>query len=159
MRRLLRGVLLLPLLALLAAGACDKDKDNVRGDREAPGGPGPAGARTPIADVMVKLGRGPQALSPLIGQELQAEPPPWETIQPQAKEFAELTASLAQYDPPKGSKESWAKLTAAYAESAAALDRAAQAREQDAAVAAHSTLAGSCMACHRQHRVMGPGGR
>ena len=43
-------------------------------------------------------------------------------------------------EPPKGSKESWAKLTLAYADSAAALDRAAQAKDADVKAFAQKTL-------------------
>jgi hypothetical protein len=115
------------------------------------------GPPTPIKEIMARLTRGPQSLTPLLATELKTEPPPWETIQSQTKEFARLAASMSGYDPPKGSKESWAKLTGSYAESAAALERAAQARDREAALAAHKSLAGSCMVCHREHRGMGPG--
>ena len=46
----------------------------------------------------------------------------------------------------------------AYAESATALDRAAQAKDQAAAKAAHGKLTESCKGCHQQHRGMGPRG-
>ena len=35
----------------------------------------------------------------------------------------------------------------------------AQSQDKVATIAAHSQLNTSCMACHRQHRQMGPGGR
>jgi hypothetical protein len=108
---------------------------------------------------MTKLGKGPNALTPTLGNELKADPPAWETIQGQTREYARLAADMAKYDPPKGSKESWAKHTGDYAESASELDKAAQARDKAAALAAHGELARSCMGCHREHRVMmGPPG-
>ena len=95
--------------------------------------------------------------STLIGAELKAEKPAWETIQPQTKEYAQLAADMAKHDPAKGSKESWSKLAAEYAGLATELDKAAQAKDKAAATAAQEDLASSCMACHRQHRG-GPGG-
>ncbi len=66
---------------------------------------------------------------------------------------------MATYDPPRGGKDSWAKLTAAYAESATDMDKAAQAKDAATALDAHGKIEGSCMACHRVHRGMGgPGG-
>src|SRR5262249_41272608 len=88
---------------------------------------------------------------------LKEAEPPWETIQPQAHEYSEQAAALGQYDPPKGAKESWQKLAVEFAANAAELDKAAQAKDKDAALEAHSELANSCMACHREHRRMGPG--
>src|SRR5262249_27921967 len=73
------------------------------------------------------------------------------------KEYKELVQSLTQHDPPRGSKESWSKLTGAFVDSASALEKAVQAKEKDAAVSAHKAISASCMACHQQHRG-GPGG-
>jgi hypothetical protein len=106
---------------------------------------------------MVKLTKGPNSLTPVIGKELETDPPPWETIQAQTKEYAKLAEALGLNDPPKGTRESWATLTADFAATAAELDKAAQARDEDAALAAHGKLEVSCMSCHREHRRMGPG--
>ena len=112
---------------------------------------------SPIRGIMMKLnGRGPNALQTSIGAALKADKPAWETIEPQANEYAQLAADLAKHDPPKGSKESWAKFAADYAGLATTLDKAAQAKDKDAATAAHEDLAASCNDCHRQHRG-GPG--
>jgi hypothetical protein len=130
------------LASLLAVGACSKDKK-----AEAP-----ARAPSPIYQVMEKLTKGPSALSMQISRALRAESPSWETIQPQTREYAQLAASLAQYDPPRGDKESWTKLTSAYAEGAAKLDKAVQAKDKAAALTAHSVLGRSCKECHQAHR-------
>jgi Cytochrome C' len=104
---------------------------------------------------MFKLSRGPNSLTPLLKSELAQNPPPWETIQPQTKEYAELTAELSKYDPPKGTKESWKELTLAYAESAQEMNKAALAKDARAALSAHADLENSCNSCHREHRRMG----
>jgi hypothetical protein len=116
-----------------------------------PGAPG-------LKQIMTKLAKGPNSLTPVIGEALKADKPDWDKIQPQAKEYANLSAEMAKYDPPKGSHDSWIKLCAAYSETAAGLDKAAQAKDKPAALASHGELSNSCKSCHEQHRVMGPGG-
>jgi hypothetical protein len=154
---------------LLAYGGCaDEGNPGGPGAPPPPGpGPGPGSeASGPIGDspttrqIMGKLTKGPNSLTPVIGKGLEADPPAWETIQPQTKEYARLAAAMGKNDPTKGTKESWTKLSAAFADSAAALDKAAQAKNRDAALDAHSQITGSCMQCHQAHRQMGrgPGG-
>jgi hypothetical protein len=110
-----------------------------------------------IKQIMVTLTKGPSSLTPILGKELKDDPPPWDAIRGQAREYARLASALGDNEPPRGSKESWARLTSEYSGSAAELDRAAQASDRDAALAAHGRLAKSCMSCHREHRKMGPG--
>jgi hypothetical protein len=109
-----------------------------------------------IKEVMLKLNdpKGNPSLTQAIGRELNEDSPPWNKIQQQSKEYAQLTATLSKYDPPKGDKESWTKLTGAYAEHAADLEMAAQHKDKDAALAAHKEITRSCMECHREHRAM-----
>ena len=111
--------------------------------------------------IMEKVGKGPQALQGSLSGALKQAEPAWDTIQPKTKEYAELTAELGKHDPPKGDKESWGKLSLAFADSAAELDKAAQAKDKAKAVGAIDGLQNSCMGCHRQHRggpTGGPGG-
>jgi hypothetical protein len=179
MTRLLRDLSLssICLAALASFGGCDgsgSDEPNAppelrraggpggRGGPGSPGGPGPGGppgksASSPeIRQIMIKLNKGSNSLTSLIGSGLKAEPPAWETIGPQAKEYAQLAADLGKHEPAKGSKESWSKLVAEYSGLATELDKAAQAKDKAAVTAAQEDLASSCMACHRQHRG-GPG--
>jgi Cytochrome C' len=122
--------------------------------------PGPSATGVPgIRQIMTKLAKGPNALTSVIGNELNQSPPPWETIQGQAKEYYQSASDMGKYDPPKGTKESWTKLTTAYADMAADLERAAVAKNKESAKVAHDQLKNSCNACHQQHRGMGrPGG-
>jgi cytochrome c556 len=121
-----------------------------------PGG-GPGGGASAIKDAMMKIGRGPQSLNTLLGQELKSGSPPWREIQAQAKEYLDLAKSLAKQAPPKGTKESWDEQTASFAEAAEALNKAARDKDLKAASTAHDQLATSCNSCHRTHRG-GPGG-
>jgi hypothetical protein len=157
------------LLAVVVAGsACNKNKNNDAISQGFDNGGGPpsglgfgglGGPRGPIREAMVKLFKGPQSLKDSIGRQLNSDPPAWEAIQPQAKEFAQLATTLSKYDPPKGSKDSWMKLTDAFAKSAATLDRAVEAKNKDEALAAHAALSNNqtCRECHQAHRG-GPGG-
>jgi hypothetical protein len=171
-KRLGRALGLAVLLAVVVVGsACNKNKNTdivVQGNSEGvppPGmGGGPQGmgfggpkGRGPIGQTMTKLFKGRPSLKDSIGQELNSDSPSWDTIKPQTKEFAEQVASLSKYDPPKGGKDSWTKLTTAFSEQASALDRAAAAKNKNDALTAYSTISESCKACHQAHRG-GPGG-
>jgi hypothetical protein len=120
-------------------------------------GTGPGASVPGIKQIMGTLARGPKSLTQVLGKELKESPPPWETVQAQAKEYARLAGDMGKYDPPKGSKESWSELTADFAALAADMGKAAQARDSSAALAAHTRLTESCNACHKEHRRMGRG--
>jgi hypothetical protein len=109
---------------------------------------------------MIKLAKGPNSLSAVIDKGLNQNPPPWETLQGQTKEYYQSATEMGKYDPRGGTKESWTKLTTAFADTAAELDRAAAAKNKEAAKVAHDQLKNSCNACHQQHRTMmgRPGG-
>ena len=127
------------------------------GPGRGPGGPG--GRRhSPLGEAMEKIGEGPNALQKQLEAGLKADAPAWDVIQPQTKQYAELAAESAKYEPPRGDKESWNKLVGAFADTAADLDAAAQAKDKDASLAALSGLSTSCKQCHDQHRMGPPGG-
>ncbi len=117
---------------------------------------GPAGAEADgqltSKQIMAKLNKGPMSLCPTLGKELKAKSPPWDEIQKQTKEFAELAEALTKAKPSKGEAASWEKLTKAYAMDAKDLNEAAQKKDQKAAVSAHSKLAKSCKECHTAHK-------
>jgi hypothetical protein len=155
-----------PLMAavVIAVLGCGGEGQNEPNAPPAPpgagAGPGFApGAESPIRKVMSKRSKGVDYLTPLIGKALESDPPAWATVQPNAKEYAKLVATLPEATPPQGSKESWSKLATAFASSADALNKAAESKNAGAAREAHEQLAESCMECHREHRRMGPGGR
>jgi hypothetical protein len=132
---------------------------NTSGGGLGKGAMGPGGASNPkLKAIMTKVGRGPQALQGSLTEALKQAEPAWETIQGKTKEYARLATEAGQHDPPKGAKDSWGKLTLAFAESASELDKSAQAREKEKTQTELDNLGNSCMACHRQHRVMGPPG-
>jgi hypothetical protein len=152
------------LTLVVASGGCGNDTKvaATEGAREAPDGPGAAAtgdegagnATTPnIRYIMNRVARK-GALTDKIAAGLEAEPISWEKLQERSKECARLASALGQNEPPRGSKESWAKLALAYANSATSLDRAAQGKDREAALASLDQLANSCTECHREHRKM-----
>jgi mono/diheme cytochrome c family protein len=107
---------------------------------------------------MTAMNKGPDSLNPSITRELEQASPAWARIQGQTKEYLRHAEFVGKNDPPKGEKESWTKLTAALATTAASLDKAAQAKDKDAALAAQKELKESCDACHKVHRPPPPPG-
>lgn len=155
-------LLVATIAGLLVAWGCkDKTSTAPSGQPGPSGGPqqgaGPGGGESPTKQIMSKVAKGPNSLQEMIKRELKTDQPDWATIQPQAADYAKLAGDLGKYDPPKGSKESWAKQTSAFAASASALDKAAQSKDLSGARAASEKLGGSCRECHTQHRG-GPGG-
>jgi cytochrome c556 len=176
MARSLSAALKLPvaLAFLFLTGCGDESPDdvapNVAGPpgKGSPGaGPGQAARSNPkIKAIMTKVGKGPQSLQDSLKEALKQGEHAWDTIQPKSQEYAQLTSELGKLEPVRGDKDSWAKLTLAFAESATELELAAQAKDMNKTKESLDTLGSSCMACHRQHRVMGgpgmggpPGGR
>ena len=161
----LRRILLIP--ALLLPGCGDSEQGAQPAIAPPPGprpsgpmmsGPGGPGSNPVIKEVMVKIGKGPNALTPTIAKELKEAQPPWDAIGSQAHEVSTLAASIVKEEPTRGDKESWARLSGIFLASADELDKAAQSKDQAAATNAHAKLANGCMECHRAHRGMGPGG-
>src|SRR6516165_1299960 len=114
MTRVQVGVTVLSLsVAALATFGCSEENPNEIGTG-APGGmtgsggpgPGPVGqgnSNPKIKEVMVKVGRGPQALQGSLGDALKQADPAWDTIQGKAREYSQLTSELGKHDPVKGS--------------------------------------------------------
>ncbi len=181
MSRWLRESFMLPIVigtALLSSG-CGEHAPEVQASSPMPGdegappplatdavateagnaNPGDASSTPSIKQVMTKLCKGPGSLTPTIGKALEGDPIAWESIQSQTKEFEQFALALGKNEPPQGDKESWTKRTTEYAGWATDLNKAALAKDHDAAMEAHAKLASSCKACHSVHRPMrGPGG-
>ncbi len=154
------------LTAVLLLGSMGCSDDAGGGPSGTPNLPGPAmggpaGKRGngTLEQIMSKLAKGPNSMTPVIGRDLQAEKPDWDTIQGLTKEYARLAAQMGPETPPRGSAESWAKLTTSFTVSADELYKAAMAKDKAAALKAHESIANSCKACHQEHRPQGRGGR
>jgi cytochrome c556 len=107
-----------------------------------------------IEDIMQKVNKKKGGLHTDVDAALKASSVDWDAVAKKTKQYATLAEFLGKNDPPKGSKQSWAKLTKTYADDAKALNAAAEKKDKAAAAAAHRKLSGECMGCHRQHREM-----
>jgi hypothetical protein len=88
-----------------------------------------------------------------LGRDLKDCAPSWADIRPETADLAKLAAALRQATPPRGDKDSWDKLTKAYADNAAKLDKAAMNMDLDAARAAYAKMGEpACMTCHKAHK-------
>ena len=125
--------------------------------RFGPGGEGRVGG-TSLRQIMNRLAQGPQSLTRVLGDGLEADKPDWSKIEPQAKEYADLAGQMADLRPPRGTPESWEKLTKSYLDAAKSLHKAVEAKDIETALKAHNLLANSCNDCHREHRAQGRGG-
>jgi hypothetical protein len=103
-------------------------------------------------EIMGKLNKGPNALTPNLKRLLQKDDPDWGEIQSEAKEYATLTVALNKANPPMGDKASWDKLTKDYADIAKALEDAVKKKDKGSALAVHTRLSRACTNCHRVHR-------
>ena len=116
----------------------------------------PAGAGTadaPTVKEIMKKANSPTGIYANLGQDLKDENPSWSDIQQEAKDLATLASQLRQATPPRGDKDSWEKLTKAYADSAKTLTQATAKMDQEAARAAWARLGGeTCKTCHAAHR-------
>jgi cytochrome c556 len=116
----------------------------------------PAGAGTadaPTVKEIMKKANSPTGVYANLGQDLKDDSPTWADIQQEAKDLAGLASQLRQATPPRGDKDSWSRLTKAYADSAKSLQEATAKMDQDAARTAWSKMGGdTCKSCHKVHR-------
>lgn len=102
-----------------------------------------------IKDVMKTIA-GKEGLCAKCGGAGKAEK--WEDAQKFAKDLAACAANLPKNKCPKGDAASWEKLSKQYAEQAAAVSKAAEAKDAKEFGAALKTFTGSCKACHDAHK-------
>src|SRR5215813_12219004 len=74
-------------------------------------------------EIMGKVGK-PSGLFSSVAKELREADPIWDEVLQQTKEMTKLLVALGKATPPKGDKESWAKLTKAFADNSKALESA-----------------------------------
>ncbi len=155
-----------------AIGCADDEGGAAAGGPGAPVGGGPAmggppgagpagkgGRNATLERIMSTLAKGPNSMTPVLGKDLAVDKPDWDVIQGLTKEYARLAGQMGAETPPRGTPESWAKLTGEFAAAAETMNKAAIAKDKAAALAAHQNISNSCKACHQEHRPMGRGGR
>ena len=103
-------------------------------------------------EIMKKLHGGNDALLKATQTKLKAGTVDWDAVQTDSKTIKELGEAMGKNEVKKGTKESWEKLTKAYADTATKLSEAAEKKDKAAATQSLTKLGGSCMACHRVHK-------
>ncbi len=112
-----------------------------------------ATADGPTVKEIMKKANSPTGIYANLGQDLKDDNPSWPDVQQEAKDLAALAGQLRQATPPRGDKDSWDKLTKAYADSAKSLAQATAKMDQDGARAAWAKMGGAtCKTCHKAHR-------
>jgi cytochrome c556 len=76
----------------------------------------------------------------------------WDEAQKMAAELKQFGEDLGKNDPPKGGKDSWAKLTKKFAEQMSDIEAGAKAKDAAAVEKAAKAFGGSCKACHDSHK-------
>ncbi|HTU23230.1 MAG TPA: hypothetical protein VMG10_34670 [Gemmataceae bacterium] len=105
-----------------------------------------------IKAIMTKAHKGGNSLIKTLEKDLKSAEPDWKDDEKKAKELVKLGTALGKNMPPKGSKESWEKLTKSYVDTAKDLEAAVTAKEKKKAVTAHTKLTKMCAACHKAHK-------
>lgn len=105
-----------------------------------------------IKTIMKKCNAGKGAICSKVGADLKATEPKWDEVSDLVKDWVPLAKALGKNDPPKGDKESWKKLTDAYAKAADDLEKATKDKDLTAAKAAYKTLSTGCTGCHKLHK-------
>jgi cytochrome c556 len=105
-----------------------------------------------LKELMLKVNKTGTGLYANVVAELRADDTNWDAVKKDTKEIARLAATVGKLEPPKGDKESWQKLTKAYADNTKALDAAAAKMDKDAAKAVSEKIGKSCEVCHMAHR-------
>jgi cytochrome c556 len=103
-----------------------------------------------IKEFMKTAHKGADAYVAVVGKALKAKD--FEKAAPTAKAWAALAPHLGDFDPPKGDKESWKKLTKKYATAVEALNKAVEGKDAKAAGSAFKAASTSCKGCHTAHR-------
>jgi len=102
-----------------------------------------------IKEIMKKVNK--DGLCKAIGTSLKAKEPKWDDLADKAKELVPLAKALGKNKPPKGTDDSWTKLSGGYAKAAEDLEKAVSDKDAKAASAAFKTIS-DCKGCHSLHK-------
>lgn len=113
-----------------------------------------ADGKTPtISEVMKKSNNPRTGLRKDITDAVKAGAVDWDAVQEKTKELAELADALGKNTPPRGSKESWTKLSKEWAKGAKELDEAAKKKDTATVTSVQATLQRKCGSCHMAHQA------
>jgi len=126
---------LLGLVAVVSGAAQADDKDSKAKD---------------IGEVMKKAHTADEAFRKVIAKAVKDKD--YESAATTAKAWVALSSQLGKFDPPKGEKASWKKLTTKYAKDVKSLAGAIDKKNARGAGQALATINKSCGTCHKAHK-------
>jgi hypothetical protein len=103
-----------------------------------------------IGELMEKAHDGDEAFRASVAKALKAKD--FDAAATTMKAWAALAPHLGKFNPPKGGKESWKKLTKKYADSVKALSKAIDSKDAKAAGKELKAINSSCATCHKAHK-------
>jgi hypothetical protein len=104
-----------------------------------------------IGEIMKKAHLGEGALRAAVIKSLKTND--YETAGKTAKAWVAISGHLGSFNPPKGDKESWKKLTKTYAATVKDLEKAIGKKDGKEAMAVIKKINTSCGKCHNAHRA------
>lgn len=107
-----------------------------------------------LKDLMATLNAEKTGLRVEIDKGIKEDKPDWTAVQKMTKQYLDGASALPQKDPPKGEKESWAKLSKEFVVAAKNLDEAANSMDRKMCQEAFTKMMMGCRGCHTQHRIV-----
>jgi hypothetical protein len=105
-----------------------------------------------IKEIMQESHQCRTAYVRLVREELQKEEVDWGMVGTKSRALIQTGKLLAKNTPPKGSAESWEKLTSVYTANAVLLADAAERHDKETATRHQQAMYRMCATCHRAHR-------
>lgn len=87
-----------------------------------------------------------------VRMEIDKEEPDWELIRSRSRELVRAGKLLSLNTPPRGSAESWEKLTTHYIARATVLAEAAEGKDKEEGRVVARRLQSMCAGCHKAHK-------
>lgn len=135
-RTICRAALLAVGMTALAGGVTAQDKKDYKPED--------------IKEIMNKGHKGKKAYLNEIGNALKAEK--WDEVKKHTDIMKVYGETLPTFDPPKGEKASWKKLSGKYKDDTTAMSKSADKKDAAATEKYLKSIQNSCKGCHSQHK-------
>lgn len=109
----------------------------------------------PAPDVVMRTTHKPRfGLRDVIAAEAAKPNPDHKMMEQAAAEFTKLLANLELYEPPRGDRNSWVRLSREYHQLAQKLEEAVKKKDTPGVIAVIKTQGKKCDTCHESHRIV-----
>ena len=103
-----------------------------------------------ISEIMKKGHNGKKSLLAAIGNDLKNDK--WDEVKKNAEVMKVYGETIGEFDPPKGDKASWKKMTEKYKEETADMFKAAEKKDAAGVDKVVKSIQNSCKGCHSAHK-------